>query len=179
MEKQPKTIFVAKKKTLKKKKDNEIFVGEKIRDLKIDLNINLFILSVLLIVFNCVLIISALMLAHWIDIWWVWLIDIIISIFCVAHSVNTFFANRKNYKFSLHKNCLVLNSMWYYNTKIDYSLIRKINTKIGFWDKAFGRGTCSLVIYLKDDLRTRINLYFLKEDPVKLYNELTEIFNIK
>ena len=31
--------------------------------------------------------------------------------------------------------------------------------------------------YLNDEQRTKINLYFLKENPTKLYNELWAIVN--
>ncbi len=165
------------KKTKQKEQLPEIKIGATIRDLKIDLSTNLFILGLLLIVFNCVFIISAFMLAYWINLWWVWLIDITLVIYCVTHSVCSYFYNKKNYHFTLHTNCLVLNSMWYYNTVIDYKLIKEIKVKTGFWDRIFGRGTCTLTIYLKNEMQAKINLYFLKENPTQLYNELWAIIN--
>ena len=175
--KQKEKIALHKQKTCKKSKKIQFKTGNKIRDLSIDLNVNLFILGMLLIVFNCVFIISALLLAHWINLWWVWFIDFVLVIFCILHSIANFVYNSKNYHFTLHENCMVLNSMWFYNTIIDLRQIKEIKTKIGFWDKLFGRGTCTLTLLLSDEFQTKINLYFLKEDPTNLYNELWAIIN--
>ena len=117
------------------------------------------------------------MLARWINIWWVWLIDLVLVAYGIVRSLYTFIYSMKNYHFALHENCLVLNSMWYYNTVIDFKSIKEIKTKIGFWDKIFGRATCTLTLLLNDELQTKINLYFIKENPTSLYNELSEIVN--
>lgn len=174
MEKRVSTIAKSRKNELKKQKKQPIKLGKKIRNLNIDLSTNLFILLMLLIVFNCVFIISALMLAHWINIWWVWVIDLAVSILCVVYSICSYLYCVKNYRFVLYENCLVLNSMWYYNTIIELKQIKQVEVKIGFWDKVFGRGTCTLILRLNDELQTKIKLYFLKENCTKLKDELYE-----
>lgn len=176
---QKQKINTAKNKPRKSKRvKQQIQVGAKIRDLKIDLSTNLFILALLLIVFNCVFICSALLLAYWINIWWVWLIDIIIALYCAFYSLATFvYYNSNNYYYSLHENCLVLNSIRYDNTIIEYKMIKQIKTKIGFWDKIIGRGTCTMTMYLNDDAQTKIKIYFIKENATQLYNEIWTIVN--
>lgn len=175
MKQQVTTIAESRKKEVKKQKKQPIKLGKKIRNLNIDLGTNLFILLMLLVVFNCVFIISALMLAHWINIWWVWLIDLVVSILCVVYSVCSYLYCVKNYCFALYENCLVLNSMWYYNTVIELKLVKQVEVKTGFWDRVFGRGTCTLVLRLNDESQTKIKLYFLKENIAQLKDELYRV----
>ncbi len=160
---------------MKKAKQPEFDKGEKIRDLKIDKSLNMGIMGVSLILLNCFLAYSAIMLAIWINFWFVWVLDCFIVAFCLYKSIHTFFHTSKTYKFSLYSNCVALNSLWLDNMVVQYNQIKKIKIRTSFPDRIFRHGTCTLTIFLNDELNNKISLYFLKENPQKLMLELMEL----
>ena len=172
-------LWKRKIKKKKKRKLDEFNKGERIRDLKIDMPVNLLILGLMLFIFNCVFGVCAGLLMYWIRITWVWIIDLLLIVFALIDTIISFFYYKRNYYFRIYENCLLLNSIWYSNAIIEYKNIKSINIKCGFWDKVFGRGTCTLKIFLNDESRNKITLYFLKEDIQQLSKELMSFISKK
>lgn len=157
------------------KKKKPIFnKGNKIRNIEVDVKSHLRILAGLLIVFNLFLVDCAIFLAIFINLWYVWLIDILLVLLCVIRSVFTYLNGSKNFCYTLYENCIYLDSIWYDKTIIEYKLIKNIKFKIGFLDKIFGKRTHTLTILLDDELQTKINLYLIKESPESLIEEVSK-----
>lgn len=158
-------------------KKEKFEIGNKIREIKVDNKQNSTILGVCLLIFNLFFIASAILLAYWINFWIIWVLDVLIVLFCVSRSIYTFIYSKKKHSYAIYENCLILNTVWYDNAIMDFNSINRIKMKVGFVDKWFRRGTHTLTIYLNDEIQTKINLYFIKEDPKTLIDEITNLSN--
>ena len=80
-------------------------------------------------------------------------------------------AAQKNHGYTLYKNAIKVNSLWY-DTVVDLSTIYKVAPKKTLFDKMLKRGTNSLVIYFKDGGYFKIKLFHINEDVNKLIDEI-------
>ena len=160
---------------VKMKKQKQVFnKGNKIRDIVIDSKSHLAILASLLVIFNAFLIVCAILLASMLNVWYVWLIDFLLVLFCVVKSILTYVKGSKYFCYSLYENCIYLDSIWYDKTIIEYKLINRIKFKTGLLDNFFGKKTHTLTLFLDDELQTKVNLYLIKEKPENLIEEIAK-----
>ncbi|MBR6778614.1 MAG: hypothetical protein IKM43_00460 [Clostridia bacterium] len=158
---------------MKKKKDLTKPKDEKIRDIEIDKQKHLLELGLLIVLFNLFLIGAVTRLGTYINVWYVWLINGILTIYCIIHSIVTMIRQYKNNKYQLFKDKIVVNSIWY-ATEVEYKEIVRMESKLTFLDKFATKHTCSLVIIFGQD-RHRIVLHRITEDINKLIKEIDKL----
>ncbi len=157
------------------KKKKQIFnKGKKIRNIQIDAKIHLRILAILLILFNLFLFVCAVSMAVMLNVWYVWVLDIVLVTFCLVKSIVTYLKGVKQFGYALYENCIYLDSILYDSSIVEYQLIKNIKFKTGILDKLFGKKTYTVTLYLNDEIQTKVNLYLIKEDPDKLFEEILQ-----
>lgn len=161
------------------KKQKKVFnKGQKLGEIQVNSTCHLKILATLLVVFNLFLIVAAIAVAVLINHWIIYTLDVLIVAFCLLRSFSTYFVGGKQFCYALYENCIFLDSIWYDSTIIEYSIIKRIKFRVGFLDKLFGKNTCTLTLFLNDALQSKVNLYFVKEDPQALIEKIKSFSNL-
>ena len=155
-------------------KRKEFDIGKKVKEINVDYNQKFFIHAVLLVIFNLLLLIATITLGCLINVWYIWLIDILMIISCFITSVCNFTHAKARYKYTICTNGIMLNSMWYDNMAVDYKLIKRIKMGSRFIDRIASRGTYTITIFLRDDLKSKLTLYFVKDDMMKIKQSIEE-----
>jgi len=147
---------------------------EKIREVSVNLGPHILKLRISILFFNLVTLFSVFYLVFHLNHWIVWIIDILILVLVATLSYNSFNKASKWRKYSLHENCLVMDTMFVY-AEIDLSKLESIRPMRTLLDVILRRKATSLYIKLNDG--TGYDVTYINEDIDKLTEELWSIHN--
>lgn len=150
----------------------EAIAKDKIRDIEVNFAPHTLKLTISILFFNLVTLISVFYLVFHLNHWIVWIIDIVILVLVTTLSYTSFIKASKWRKYTLHENCLVMDTM-FMHAEIDLSRLNKIKPMRTLFDVLFRRPATSLYIKLNDG--TSYDVTYVNEDLDKLTDELWEI----
>ena len=149
-------------------KKQEFVLTEKIKEIEIDKFQANFLLNLMLVLFNIFLFAAVVTFVMALNRWYVWLIIVLIEIFCVSFSVVTFFKAQKN-SFEISSNAISIKTAWF-DGVIKLNCIYKITPKQTLFDKMMKRNNYTLTIYFNDNGYFKIKIYNIKENVNELIN---------
>ncbi len=156
--------------------DEDIVVGDKVKEVKINERQHFLLFVSMLIFFNSLLVISVGFVLLYIDRWYNWVLCF--AILAISAWL-TFRAYRKTTVFhrcTLHKNAIVINSIWF-NRIVELKNIYELNVKKSFLDKMFKLNTNSLEVKIMNNRRKKFTIHFIEENPVKLKQKIIRMID--
>ena len=160
------------KKKVQKKQENEIILGKKIRDVKINERQHFLLFVSMLLLFNGLLLASVWFVLINLNKWYNWVICVLLLGLSFWLSLKTFREQKRFHKCELFDNAISLNSIWF-NLNIGYNEIYEMNVKVSTLDKIFHLNTKSLEVKIMGRRRKKFTIHFIEENAVKLKQEIT------
>ena len=157
-----------------KTKEQEIKLGKKIKDVKINQKQHFLFFVTMLILFNLVMLGSVWFLLMNLSRWYNWAICIILLAFTFAMSFKVYCDTKTFHKCELYDNAIVMNSIWF-NLVVGLNEICELNIKESFLDKVFKINTKSLEVKLIGRKRKKFTIHFIEESVVKLKTEILKL----
>ena len=167
---------MSKQKKTKKQNKHEIeefILREKIRDIKINQRQHFMFYISMMVLFNAILVASVAFVLVYLNMWYNWVLCFMVVAVCVYLTFNTYLHEKNFHKCAIHKNAIVVNSIWF-NFTADFSKIVLLKPKKSILDKIFKLSTHSLEIRLTNSRRKKFTIHFIEEDIKKLQSELEE-----
>lgn len=161
-----------KNKKEKKIKFPEVFLENKIRDVKINERQHFLLFVSMILFFNLLLLTSVAFVLIYLNIWYTWVICFILLSVSFGLSFKTFRETHVFHKCELYSNALVVNSIWF-SLKVDLKDIYEMQVKESFLDKMFKLNTKSLEVKMLGYNRKKFTIHFIEENVVQLKQEIT------
>lgn len=175
-----KKLFKAKK--LKKEKspkpliDDDIVVGDKVKDVKINERQHFLLFVSMLIFFNLLLIVSVYFVLYYLDRWYNWVLCFIILGLSAWLSFRTYQKTKVFHRCVLHRNAIVINSIWF-NRIVELKNIYELRVKKSVLDKIFKLNTYSLEVKIMNNRRKKFTIHFIEENAVKLKQKIINLID--
>ena len=167
---------MSKQKKTKNQNNHEVedfILREKIRDIKINQRQHFMFYISMMVLFNMILIASVAFVLVYLNMWYNWVLCFIVIGVCVYLTFNTYIHEKNFHKCAIHKNAIVINSIWF-NFIADFSKIVLVKPKKSILDKIFKLSTHSLEVRLINSRRKKFTIHFIEEDINKLKLELEQ-----
>lgn len=163
-----------KKEKKQKIKEQEVVLGEKIRDVKINERQHFLLFVAMLILVNFLLVFSVGFVLIYLNRWYNWVICFAIIAICFWLSLISYTKIKNFHKVELYKNAIAINSIWF-NYKVDLKDIYEMKAKTSFLDKAFHLQTKSLEVKILGHRRKKFTIHFIEENVINLKMEIMEL----
>ena len=107
----------------KNKKQNkhaieEFILREKIRDVKINERQHFMFYISMMVLFNAILVASVAFVLVYLNMWYNWVLCFMVVAVCVYLTFNTYLHEKNFHKCAIHKNAIVVNSIWFNSFRI-------------------------------------------------------------
>ena len=130
-----------------KTKEQEIILGNKIKDVKINQRQHFLLFVSMLIFFNLLLLASVWFLLMHLSRWYTWVFCVVLLCVIFGISFKVYIDAKTFHKCELYDNAIVVNSIWF-NLVVGLNEICEMSIKESFLDKAFKINTKSLEVKL-------------------------------
>lgn len=165
-----------KKEKKQKVKVEELILGKKIRDVKINERQHFLLFVSMLILFNFLMMFSVGFILIYLEIWYNWVICFAILALSFGLSFKSYRDIKTFHKCELYDNALVINSIWF-NFKVELKNIYEMRVKVSVLDKFFKLNTKSLEVKILGSRRKKFTIHFIEENAVNLKQEITSLIN--
>ena len=149
----------------------EVVLGKKIRDVKINEKQHFLLFVSMLILFNLLLVVSVWFVLINLTDWYYWVVCFMTLGLCFWLSLKTYREIKDFHKCELYDNAIVLTSIWF-NIKVALKDIYEMNVKETLLDRIFKLNTKSLEIKILGQRRKKFTIHFIEENAVNLKQEI-------
>ena len=161
-----------KKEKKQKQQVEELVLGKKIRDVKINERQHFLLYVSMLVLFNILMISSAWFVLIRLNSWYYWVVCVTIVGICLGLSFKSYIEIKNFHKCEIYDNAIAVNSIWF-NMNIELKDIYEMRVKESVLDKMFKLNTKSLEMKILCHRRKKFTIHFIEENAVKLKQEIT------
>ena len=160
----------------KKEQKEELVLGEKIREVKINEKQHFFLFVSMLVFVNLLLVASVWFVLLYLNSWYNWVLCMFLLGGSFGFSLGAYRKIKHFHQCEIYNNAISINSIWFV-ISVELSKIHELNIKESILDKIFKLNTKSLEFKIHGQRRKKFTLHFIEEDVVKLKQELTQLIN--